>query len=96
MIDQARHMRGQAVEAVAKSPHRRRVGVAEADIIRRDHMETVGQQRDQVAIHVAAGGKTMQQDDGRRRGIAGLAVEDVLAIDRGGTIAGRVHGGGIL
>ncbi|KQS66472.1 hypothetical protein ASG32_30770 [Methylobacterium sp. Leaf361] len=54
-------------------------------------VEAVGQQRDQVAEHVAGRGEAVQQQERRLRRVAGLSVEDVEAIDVDGAVGGLGH-----
>ena len=99
------HVNGVAVEAdgVGESIDRRRdlvervrfvrdFGVAEAREIGSDDMETVGEQRDEIAKHMAGGGEAVQQQQLRGARSARLAVEDVSAVDLGGPIVGGSHG----
>ncbi len=73
---------GEVGEAVVERIDRRRAGIAEAGIVRRDHVILGGEIGDQVAKHVRGGGEAVQQQDGRRVRRAGLAIEDVEAVDR--------------
>ena len=54
-------------------------------------MEAVGEQRDQVAEHMAGGGKSVQQKQFRGPRRARLAVEDVSVVDLGGPIMDSSH-----
>jgi hypothetical protein len=67
--------------------------MTEADIVGRDQMEAAGEQRHQVAEHLAAGRQAMEQQDGRGGRVARLAVEDLATIhDRVAKMgAGRGH-----
>ena len=49
-------------------------------------MEAVGEERDQIAEHVAGGREAVQQQQLRGAGRARLAVEDGAAVDLGGPI----------
>ena len=49
-------------------------------------MKVLRQLGDQVAEHVRGGREAVQQDDLRRIGVTGFAVEDVEAVDRKGAI----------
>ena len=69
----------------------RHIGVAEARQIGSDDMETVGEQRDQVAEHVAGGREAVQQEQLRRARRARLAIENVAAVDLGGPIMDGGH-----
>ena len=77
------------VESVAAVRH---VGVAEARQIGRDDVEAVGQQRDQVAEHVARAREAVQQQQLRRIRRARLAIEDLEAVHVGGAIGDGGHG----
>ena len=79
---------GQVVEAVVEVLQSRLVAVAEAGVVRRHHVVPVGQRRNQVAEHVRRGREAVQQQDGRGVGRAGLAVEDLDAIDLDGLVQG--------
>jgi hypothetical protein len=56
------------VERVGKLAARRHVGLAEARQIGRDDVEAIGQQRDQIAEHVARAREAVQQQQLRRAG----------------------------
>ncbi len=56
---------GDPVEGVAAARH---VGLAEARQIGSDDVEAIGQQRDEVAEHVACARKAVQQQQLRRAG----------------------------
>ena len=79
---------GEPVEGAAAARH---VGVAEARQIRRDHMEAVGEQRDQVAEHMARAREAVQQQQLRRARRARLAIEDLEAVHVGGAIGDGGH-----
>ncbi len=83
----------QAVDDVGVVPERvgerlvvGRRALAEARIVRRDHVVAIRERRDQIAEHVGRGGKPVQQEHGRRAGGAGFAVEDIDAVDLGRAI----------
>ena len=59
---------GDVVECVAEFFPRRHVGLAEPGKVRRDHVKSVGEQRDQVAEHVARAREAVQQQQLRRIG----------------------------
>ena len=59
-------------------------------------MEPAGEMRDQVAVHMAAARKAVQQDDGRVSGVSRLAVEDLATFHGREMIGCRVHGSGFL
>jgi hypothetical protein len=52
-----------------------------------------GEIGDQLAEHVRGGGEAVQQQHGRRVRRAGLAIEDVEAVDRDGLVGDLVGGG---
>ena len=98
------HIDGVAVEAdglgkavdrlcdlVERVPFIRHIGVAEARQIRSDDMEAVGEQRDEIAEHVAGGWEAVQQQQLRRARGASFAVENVAAVDLGGAIVDAGH-----
>ncbi len=94
LVEQTLGRLGQVVERVrvlARSGRRR---VPESDVVGRDHAETVGQARDQVTVHVRRGREAVQQDDHRSLRVAGLSVEDLLAIDHSGAGVHLGHSGG--
>ena len=76
------------VEGVAAVRH---VGLAEARQIGSDDVEAVGQQRDEIAEHVAGAREPVQQQQLRGAGRAGLAIEDVEAVHVGGSIFDGGH-----
>ena len=57
------------------------VGVAEARVVGREHVEAVGERRDQVAELVRGGGEAAEQQQLGVRRVAGLAVEDGEPVD---------------
>ena len=67
---------GNPIEGAAAA---RQIGVAEARQIRGDNVEPVGQQRDEVAEHVARAREAVQQEQPRRIRGARLAIEDLEA-----------------
>ncbi len=77
------------VEGVAAARH---VGLAEARQVRRDDVEAIGQQRDEVAEHVAGAREAVQQQQLRGARWARLAIEDVEAVHVGGAIGDGSHG----
>ena len=98
------HVNGVAVEAdgLGEAVDRRRdlvervrfvrhIGVAEAREIGSDDMETVGEQRDQVAEHMAGGGEAVQQQQLRGARSACFAVEHIAIVDLGGPIMDGGH-----
>ena len=98
------HVNGVAVEAdgVGESIDRRRdlverirfirhIGVAEAREIGSDDMETVGEQRDEIAKHMAGGGEAVQQQQLRRAPRARFTIEDVAAVNLRGAIVDGGH-----
>jgi len=70
----------------------RHIGVSEARQIGSHHVEAVGQERDQVAEHMAGGREAVQQQQLRGARRARLAVEDVAAVHIGGPIVDGSHG----
>ena len=70
----------------------RHVGLAEARQVGGDDMEAIGQQRDEIAEHVTGARKAMEQQQLRRVRGAGLAIEDIEAVDIGGAIVDGGHG----
>src|SRR5262249_40065941 len=70
---------------------RRHVGLAESRKIRSDDVPAIGQQRNEVTEHVAGAGETMKQQKLGRARRAGLSIEDVKAVDVGGTIRDGGH-----
>jgi hypothetical protein len=76
-----------------KHRHQGRVGLAKADMVGRDDVEAIRQERDQVAEHEARRGKAVQQED--RRAFGRFAIEDLAASDAGVAV-GDGHGGFVL
>ena len=72
---------GHLVEGVGEGVPRRHRALAEPGIVGGDDMVPVRQCRDQVAEHVRAGGKAVQQEHNGRVLRAGLPVEDVEIAD---------------
>ena len=54
------------------------LGVAEAGQVRSDDVKAVAQQRNQVAEHVAGGREAVQEQELRRAGGDGFAIEDLM------------------
>ena len=81
----------QIVEGVGELASKRRIGMAEADIVGSDQVKAARQRRHQFAEHLAAGRQAMQQQDRWRGGIAGFAVEDFAAVDGCRPIVGQVR-----
>ena len=91
VAQQARGQPGQRVEGVAELSGRRRVGQAEAQMVRSDHVIPVGQQRDQVAEHERASRESVQQHQGRSAGRARFPVEQLMAVDVGVSVVDGLH-----
>ena len=86
VIDETSDAARQVLESVVEFGRGRRVGLAEPDVIRGDHVEAVGQGWDQVAEHVRAGWETVQQHDRGGGWVAGFAIEYAAAIDGRATV----------
>ena len=65
--------------------------MAKARKIGRDDMKPIGEQRNQVAEHVAGGREAVQQEQLRRALIARLAIEHFAAVDLGGAVVDGGH-----
>ena len=83
---------GQGVEGVGELVDRRRVGLAEAEVVGGDEVVVVGQVGEQLAEHERAGREAVQQHQGRRLGVAGLSVEEPAALDVERAVAGGEGG----
>ena len=81
---------GDLVEGVAAARH---VGVPEARQVGSDDVEAIGEARDQIAEHVAGAREAMEQQQLRRAGLAGFAIEDVEAVHVGFAIIDGGHRG---
>ena len=66
------------------------IAVAETEVVRRDNVEVAGELRDQFPEHVRRRRKAMKQNDRRIRGRAGLAVEDLVALNVGMLVRSHV------
>ena len=88
--EQLLDLRGDVVEVVLKVVRRGSIAVAEAEVVRRDNVEVAGELRDQLPEHVRRRRKAMKQNDRRIRGRAGLAVEDLVALDGGMLVRSHV------
>jgi hypothetical protein len=89
--EQALGQVGERVERVVELVGGRRVGEAEAEVVRGDHAVAVGEQRDQVAEHVRAGRKPVQQKENGRVSRSGLAVEERATLDGGVAVVDGAH-----
>jgi predicted anti-sigma-YlaC factor YlaD len=76
-------MGGEVLEGVVELGDRRRVRLAEADIVGGDDVEPSREQRDQIPEHEARGREAVQEEQRRRLRIARLAVEHLAAVDVG-------------
>jgi hypothetical protein len=72
---------GNIVECVSEFLSRRHAALAEAGEIRRDHMKSVGEERDQITEHVTCTGEAVQQQKLRRIGWSRFAIENLKAVD---------------
>ena len=62
----------------------RRVGKTEPGKVRRDKMVIVRQLRNQIAKHMARGGKAVEQQQGGLLWITGHAIENLEAVNQYG------------
>src|SRR3974377_1987383 len=72
---------GDVVERVSEFFSRRHVGLTEPGKVRRDHMKSIGEQRDQITKHVACARKAMQQQQLWRAGWSRFAIKDLETVD---------------
>lgn len=77
------------VEGVGEVAGGRHVRLAEPRQVRRDDMEAVRQERNEIAEHMSRTREAVQQEQRWRFGWAGLAIEDIQAVDFDGPISGR-------
>ena len=77
------------VERVAAPRH---VGLSETRQIGSDDVKAVGQQRDEIPEHMAGARETVEQHQLRGAGCAGLAIEDLEAVQVGSSILDGGHG----
>jgi hypothetical protein len=82
---------GNVVECVSEFFPRRHVGLTEPGKVRRDHMKSIGEQRDQVTKHVARAREAVQQQQLRRAGWPRFAIKDLETIDIGRAISHWCH-----
>ena len=78
---------GNAVECVSEFFSLRHVGLTEPGKVRRDHEESIGEQRDQITKHVARARETVQQQQLRRIGWPRFTIEDLETVDIGRAIS---------
>jgi hypothetical protein len=83
----------QVIEGVRELRDRGRIRVAVADHVRGDHVEVIGQPRDEIPEHVRRGRIAVQQHDRGGMLVAGFADKDLQAVDLDGTM--RDHGGNL-
>jgi hypothetical protein len=88
LVEQRGDDLGEAGEAVGEVLARRHGREAEAGQVRRDHVISIGQRRDQVAEHVRRAGEAVEKEHNRRIAWARLAVEQLESLDRGGAVMG--------
>src|SRR5512142_230678 len=74
---------GEVVERVAIFVRAGLVAVSEAQIVRCDDAEFRRELRDKITEHMRRRREAMQQDDGRRVGRSGLAIENLLPLNEG-------------
>ena len=79
------------LEGVVKVAPRGHVRLAEAGQVRSNDVKPVGEQRDQLAKHVARGREAVQQQERRRVRCSGLPVEHRQAIHFCRAICGFGH-----
>src|SRR5262245_56724358 len=82
---------GDVVERVFEFFPRRHVGLTEPGKVRGDHMKSVGEQRDQVAKHVARTREAVQQQQLRGICWSRLAIKDFETVNMGRAISDRRH-----
>ena len=68
---------GHVVEGRSQDGRVRRLAISHAGVVGRDDMEPIRETRNEVVELVRRRGKTVQQDDGRLRQVARLAVEEL-------------------
>jgi hypothetical protein len=90
-LGKALHHAGDVVERVTEFFSWRHIGLTEPRKVGRDDMKSVGEERDQVAEHVARAREAVQQQQLRRIGWPRLAIENVEAIDIGRAVPGGRH-----
>src|SRR5262249_5293559 len=83
--------RSDVVERVLEAAARWHIGLAEAWQIRSDDVKALRQQRNQVAEHVARTGKSMQQEQFRRRCRSGCPIENLETVHYGRAIRDISH-----
>ena len=83
---------GEVVERIVELVPRRHVRLTEARQVRRDDMEAIHQERDQIAKHVTGARKAMEQEQLRRIGRSSFPIEDLEAIHVGGLVLDGGHG----
>lgn len=83
---------GELVERIAVDRRVRHVAVAEAGVVRRDHMETCGKRRNQIAVLVGGSRKAMEQDQLRAGRVACLAIGDVESVNPNGLVGKSLWG----
>ncbi|KQT44590.1 hypothetical protein ASG43_14820 [Aureimonas sp. Leaf454] len=84
-------MIGETIEHIVERSARRRLRLAEAGKVGRDEMEAVGEQRNEIAEHMARRGKAVQEQRRRIRAVACFAIEDRNAVDVDGPNANLCH-----
>src|SRR3984957_128423 len=82
---------GQLGKRVRKRVARRHIELSEARQVRRNDVEAIGKQRNEIPKHMAAGWETMKEQQRWRIGPSRLAVENLQPVDVTGAISDFGH-----
>jgi hypothetical protein len=82
---------GDVIECVRELAPRRHLRLAETWQVGGDDVEAIGQERDEIAEHVARAGEAVKQQQRRRIGAPGLAIKDLETVHVGRTIFDGSH-----
>src|SRR5215831_12217201 len=90
-LSEAVNHAGNVVECVSEFFSRRHVGLTKPRKVRRDHKKSVGEQRNQIAKHVARAREAVQQQQLRCIGWPRFTIEDLETVNIGRAVSQMHH-----
>jgi hypothetical protein len=88
-LREAHHHLGDAIERVGEVLRVRRIAVAKAGVVRRDEVELPAESRQERLVHARRRREAVQEQERRRAGAPGLAIEDRQAIHGDAAVGDR-------